>query len=168
MNSAKPSKPLNDVFPNYGGNNKPSANKTLYHRTHTKPKADTAGKVEPITSRQWRSARYASTGRNAMTNVEERMMQVSKNRYTLQLMGGRNLGAIQAFIRKNDLEGKAVYYSAKLNHKNWYMLVYGNFSTAAQAHAAARDLPPTLRRLHPWVKSYRIVHDEIRLRRIVT
>lgn len=130
--------------------------------------------MEPITLHDPRLAPTASPiaatahARNAMTAIETQMMTVSKKHFTLQLMGGRNLTAMEAFITKNHLQGKAQIYSAKLNHEKWYMLVYGNYSTVAAAQMATRDLPSSLRRLHPWVKSYRIVHDEIRLRRLVT
>ena len=71
-------------------------------------------------------------------------------------------------MRQNGLIDKAQYYSANLNHEKWYMLVYGEYANAVQARAAIPQLPAALRARHPWVKSYRIVHDEIRLRLIVT
>jgi DamX protein len=108
------------------------------------------------------------TNRHGLTHTEKTMMQVSKQHYALQLMGGRNIAAMQSFMKKHHLLGKAQYYSASLNHEKWYMLVYGNYSTAMRAHSAAHSLSPSIKALHPWVKSYRIIHDEIRLRRIVS
>ncbi len=103
-----------------------------------------------------------------MTPVEEQIMKVSKEHYTLQLMAGLHLAAIKHFIQQHDLEGKAHYYSTRLNHEKWYMLVYGNYPTAMSAKAATHRLSLSLRKLHPWVKSYRIVQSQIHLNRIVS
>lgn len=174
LNNAKPSEPIAKVLPNYKRSNQA---KTVIRsmRKNTAPAASepastTKPTVEPITSRYHRSNTTTAwnQGRGAITATERRMMEVPKRHYTLQLMGGRNLPAIRSFVRKNHLEGKAEFYSAKLNNKNWYMLVYGNYSTVSQARNAEKDMPLALRKMHPWIKSYRIVHDEIRLRRIVS
>ena len=181
LNAAVPDKPLNEVLPNYGGDQqtKPkSVIKSLQKKSNdnaTTTNMDSGSKVEPITSLDKRltpksvpTTTALSEARNAMTAVETRMMEVPKQHFALQLMGGRNLNAIKAFVKKNDLAGKAHYYSAQLNHETWYMLVYGDYSSDIRAHAALRDLAPALRQLHPWVKSYRIIQDEIRMRRVVS
>jgi len=110
---------------------------------------------------------HKRAGRAGLTAAEVRLLGISSKRYTLQLMGGHNLDAIKTFVKKHRLEGLTQYYSAELRGQKWYMLVYGNYPSAIRAHAAAEQLQQPLRTLHPWVKSFRSIHKEIRLRRIV-
>lgn len=172
MNNSTPDKPLNQVLPNYNkapDEKSKSVIKSLQKKTDDAPVTDSSGKVEPITMNQpHKPSPIQSAARYAMTDAEARMMAVPKQHYTLQLMSGRNLAAINEFVRSHNLQDKAMFYSAQLNHENWYMLVYGDYSSIADAQMAARDLPESMRQLHPWVKSYRIVQDEIRQRRLVT
>ena len=198
LNKAVPKKSLNSVLPKYGqSGKKKSVIKSLQKEkdawrnedeesrgsgntvappitgpSRRSSRSYSGSSVEPLThlntSRMLPNGKPVTVAQGGMSETEQSMMQVPQQHFALQLMGGRNATAIQSFIKKHALQGKAQYYTATLHHEKWYMLVYGNYSTAMRAHTAAQKLSPSLKALHPWVKSYRIIHDEIRLRRIVT
>lgn len=105
---------------------------------------------------------------NQLSSAERWMMQHPAKHYSLQIMGGRDVKAIQNFIAQNHLQGKAHYYSAELQGQKWYMLVYGDFSSAKQAFKASKKLPQDLRSHHPWIKSYAEIQKEIKDREIIS
>jgi len=107
-------------------------------------------------------------GMATLTPTEKKLMDVAANHYTLQLMGSHDLSDLQRFVKANKLEGKATYYRATFHNSPWYMLIYGNYQSAMQAHTSALQLPVKLRNVHPWVKSYGTVQKEIRSREIVS
>lgn len=104
--------------------------------------------------------------RSSLSSSEKQLLKVKPQYYTLQLMGSHDLRAIQDFMRRHELEGKAKYYRATFRHEPWYMLVYGTYSSISKAATAAKQLPTTIRTLHPWVKSYRVVQKEILTRKV--
>ncbi len=197
LNAAVPEKPISEHLPNYGkkrdaNRSKPKTiinslpeksvspapandtNKDVGSSPGTEPLTQAPKRPRAITDPRLardagpRTTYFASHARAGITASEERLLNVSSQRYTLQLMGGRNLNAIKAFVKGHHLESMTRYYSAKLRGQKWYMLLYGNYPSAIRAHAAAQQLPKPLRTLHPWVKSFRAVHKEIHLRRIVS
>lgn len=104
----------------------------------------------------------------SLTQTEEGLMQASASHYTLQLMGTHSLAAVKSFIRRHKLAGKARYYSTKFHGTKWYMVIYGQYPTISQADAASRALSRSLRKMHPWVKSYGVIKREIKEQRIVS
>jgi len=105
---------------------------------------------------------------HSLATGEQVALNVSQTHYTLQLMGGTNLAVIKKFIASHHLDKKVQYYSAQLNHETWYMVIYGDYPNMETAHAAMEEMPDYLRALHPWVKSYRTVHDEIRFHEMIS
>ena len=129
-----------------------------------------ASNARPMTAKMMKSNRAARrampmarlAARRAITATEQTLLRVSADQFTVQLMGGRSIAAMQAFVREHHLAGLTKIYTAKYRNKTWYMLVYGKYSTAMRAHTAVQQMSPNLRSLHPWVKSFRVVHQEIR------
>lgn len=72
--------------------------------------------------------------------------------YVIQLMSCVNVGNVTNFIKNNNLSGKAYYYKSNINGKAWYTLVYGNYSTEAQARSALHNLPANIKNLRPVVR----------------
>lgn len=108
------------------------------------------------------------TGRQALTATEQILLRVPTKKYALQLLGSYDLAAVNGFVKKHHLAGLTEVYSTTLRNKKWYVLVYGKYPTVISARTASVQLPGSLRSLHPWVKSFRVIHQEIRLRRIVS
>jgi DamX protein len=72
--------------------------------------------------------------------------------FTIQIMGVRAPQLLETFIAENHLSD-ATYYRTKLNHQDWYVLVYGNYPSSEEAKAALAKLPEEVRRQQPWVRS---------------
>ncbi len=84
------------------------------------------------------------------------------NRYTLQLLGTHNIGAVQDFIREQGSIDAFGYFKSKHNDKDWYVVVYGSYRNRSEAIAAAESLPKDIRDLNPWARSARGIQDDIK------
>ena len=121
--------------------------------------AVTAGEVALTESPQ-------SASRSALTAVEATLLHKSSSHYTLQLMGSHNLTAVREFMLRNDLYGKAKYYSATYHGRQWFMLIYGDYSSVSAAREAVKEMPNSLQARKPWIKSYNTVQKQIRSRKL--
>lgn len=72
--------------------------------------------------------------------------------YTLQLIGLSNERAMRTFIANNSLRQFAGFYRSKLNGKDWFVVLYGQYATPEAAKTAIAQLPPTVRGQKPWVR----------------
>lgn len=108
------------------------------------------------------------TGRQAITATEHALLRIPAKQYTLQLLSSHNLAAVKTFIRQHHLAGLVQVYSATVHNKSWYTLIYGKYPSVMRARDASQQLPSSLRAMHPWVKSFRVIHRQIRQRRIVS
>ncbi len=82
--------------------------------------------------------------------------------YTLQMLGARKEKSVVEFIGSRADKNSLYYFSTIYKEKPWYVVVYGNYTSRDKAIAAVASLPADLRRLNPWARSVRGVHDDIR------
>lgn len=166
MNSVAPAKPLHEVLPNYKKANTRSRGyegaPPLSKRRTRQSAPRLLGATKPVIVSR-RGATYQPAVGVARAAMEARLLQTSPTHFTLQLMGSRDLHAIDKFIARNHLQKTARYYQVKYKGNAWYRVVYGDYKTSSQAHVALHNLPATLRAQHPWVKSYRSVQKEIKM-----
>ena len=87
---------------------------------------------------------------------------MSADRYTLQLLGGANKSAIESFVKQNGSYRKMGYFETSHQGKPWYVVVYGDFSSRAQAVAAVGNLPAQLKSSNPWPRSAADVQSKMR------
>lgn len=78
--------------------------------------------------------------------------------YTLQLMGSRNLNALEHFVAKNNLTKSAHIMTTVYQGNPWYIITYGEYQTTSQAKIARHQLPLHLQKLHPWVRPKSTIH----------
>ena len=69
--------------------------------------------------------------------------------------------AIQAFIERHKLKGKAVYFHRLRDGKDWYILVYGSYSGYSKAKQAVKQLPYTIQKAKPWARTFGAIHAEL-------
>ena len=81
--------------------------------------------------------------------------------YTLQLTAGTDKKAIEAFIKRHNLKGKAAYFHQMREGKNWYILVYGSYSGYSKAKQAINQLPLALQKVKPWTRTFSAIHAEL-------
>lgn len=74
------------------------------------------------------------------------------NQYTIQLASSRNKKSIKKSYNENNLKDKGGYYHYVRNGVNRYALIYGAYKTVAEANAAIKKLPQSLRKKTPWIR----------------
>lgn len=71
--------------------------------------------------------------------------------FTLQIMGSHEHASISKVLRAHKLEpDKAGIVHTRLNNKDWFILVYGSYSSRDKARAAVNTLPKGLQITKPW------------------
>lgn len=71
--------------------------------------------------------------------------------FTLQVMGSHERLALTGVMHDHKLSPDvAAVLHTRLNNKDWYILVYGSYSTPDKARAAVRTLPKSLQLSRPW------------------
>lgn len=126
-----------------------SHTKAMQAKVTARNKAVATSKIKPLTKN------------SPYSEAEKCLLAIPKTHYTLQLVGANSSKHIQAFIKMHGLQGKASYYQTYNNGKPWYVIVYGNYKTKAQAQAALKKLPTAVQAQHPWPRDYATVHAAI-------
>ena len=93
------------------------------------------------------SRTQASTGESSWIKA------MPNSHFTLQLLGGANKEAVQKFIRDNGHMHKMGYVETSRQGQPWYVVVYGDYASRAQASAAVGNLPSKLASAKPWIRS---------------
>jgi len=83
-------------------------------------------------------------------------------RYGLQLTAAHDEEAVQAFIERHGLSGRAIYFRSWHEGRPWFCVLYGTFPDEAAARAARDRLPAGLRPEETWVRSLRSVQRDLR------
>ncbi|KOC91119.1 SPOR domain-containing protein [Winslowiella iniecta] len=79
--------------------------------------------------------------------------------YTLQLSSASRSDTLNAWAKKQNLNGYHVYKTTR-NGQPWYVLVSGSYATPADAKRAVSSLPAEVRAQSPWVKPVSQVKKE--------
>ncbi len=102
-----------------------------------------------------------NTESNITNNQEGWLWSQDPSHYTLQLAAGTDKKAIQAFIKRHGLRGKAVYFHRIRDGKDWYILVHGSYPGYSKAKKAISELPLALQKAKPWTRSFSAIHAEL-------
>ena len=103
----------------------------------------------------------ATTDQNSEIKGRDWISRQDPRYFTLQLASSLDKAAIIHLIHKQRIERRAAYYSTRQNGRTWYSLVYGSFTTRGSAHQTLRNLPRSLRRNHPRIRSFGEIHSQI-------
>ncbi len=90
---------------------------------------------------------------------EEWIARQDPAEFTLQVMSGGNEQALVAMLERESLNGDVAYFRA--DGETRYTALYGVFRTQAEAEAARAELPASLQRVKPWVRSFGVVQNLI-------
>lgn len=74
------------------------------------------------------------------------------NTYTIQLLGVSQEHKAKQFIAAHKLGAKARIIHSERDKKDWYVVMYGEYTNRQQAIAAAAKLPAELRNTTPWIR----------------
>ena len=94
-------------------------------------------------------------------NQEGWLWSQDPSHYTLQLAAGTDKGAVQAFIKRHNLKGKAVFFHRLRDGKDWYILVHGSYSDYSKAKQAISQLPAAVQKAKPWTRTFGAIHAEL-------
>ncbi|MDM8557600.1 AAA family ATPase [Candidatus Parabeggiatoa sp. HSG14] len=93
---------------------------------------------------------------------EDWLYRQAPNAYTLQILGAYDHLTLKSFLAKYNLKEVAMFKTSH-NNKDWYVLLYGIYSTRSQANAARKELPAALQKdTKPWVRSLASVQKTIK------
>ena len=62
------------------------------------------------------------------------------------------------FAKTYKLTGRSAIYSTVLDKKAFHVVIYGSYRNRAEAAAAVATLPPQVRILKPFARSYADIH----------
>lgn len=91
------------------------------------------------------------------SSANKAMSKTARTGYTLQLIGLSDKKRLESFVHTNHLQGKIDYVHTQKNGKDWYVVLYGHYTTAAQARQAIAVLPKGVQALNPWVRNMNTV-----------
>jgi len=96
------------------------------------------------------------------TAREQWLLSLNPKQYTLQMIGARDEPAVQAFISQYPSLKQVAYYRTLYKGKDWFVVVFGQFSTKAEARLATASLPKKLVASKPWIRPLSQVQADIR------
>ncbi|WP_437612652.1 SPOR domain-containing protein [Erwinia sp. V71] len=135
----------------------PQAVKPLQpHQTAQHPASTQPHKVAPAKPAASKPVEKAS--KPAATASHASASTPSGN-YTLQLSSASRSDTLNAWAKKQNLNGYHVYKTTR-NGQPWYVLVSGSYATPADAKRAVASLPAEVRAQNPWVKPVSQVKKE--------
>ncbi len=82
--------------------------------------------------------------------------------FTLQILAAKSEASVIKFLKSAASSQKMYHFETMVKNQPWNVIVYGQYSSRAAAHAAISKLPIKLRRLKPWVKSIKSVKNSIK------
>lgn len=102
-----------------------------------------------------------------LSKEEKDLLALDKHTYTLQLLGARYEKNIKDFISRHGIDRNAYTYRTKLSGKDWFVVVYGKYSSKEEAKAAIASIPNSLKHenLTPWIREVDSIHQDIRQNR---
>jgi DamX protein len=84
---------------------------------------------------------------------EDWLLKQPPGHYMLQLLATRNEILLLQLIAENHPDGLVAYYKDHIKARDWYILLYGKFSTRQTALDAIGSLPKEYQGNHPWPRS---------------
>lgn len=82
------------------------------------------------------------------------LSQQNPQDYSIQILGSHTLEGVSRFIRQYEVDGDMALYLTEHQNRDWYVLLYGVYSSRQAAKQALRQLPNPLRQqTKPWLRS---------------
>lgn len=96
------------------------------------------------------------------TAREQWLLSLNPEQYTLQMIGARDEPAVQDFISQYPSLKQVAYYRTLYKGKDWFVVVFGQFSSKIEAKQATASLPKKLVASKPWIRPLSQVQADIR------
>ncbi|MFK5986136.1 MAG: SPOR domain-containing protein, partial [Pseudomonadota bacterium] len=103
----------------------------------------------------------ATTTAKKIVKSQNYILQQPDSFFTLQLLGSSNNSAIQKVLTKHKDHQKLFGYKSIRKSKDWYILIYGSYSSKQKAQQAYKKLPKSLKTTKPWVRNIKSVKQQL-------
>ena len=90
--------------------------------------------------------------------------QAEKN-WTIQLLAFTQKDQVERFIKDNELNNTAYFFEPNVNGEVFYKLLYGSYDSKIQAEFARQNLPKSLTKHGPWLRTLASVHQVTKVER---
>ncbi|MGD8566677.1 MAG: SPOR domain-containing protein [Gammaproteobacteria bacterium] len=84
--------------------------------------------------------------------------------FTLQLARSDELDWLLSFAKRQPMLKQTAYFTEIKDGKKWYYLIYGNFKNRQAAEAEIKNLPKSLKKWAPWVRSFSELQAKMNLK----
>ena len=127
---------------------------------------ETGNLINTPTKKELKSSQIEQVMTDSVKQSRDWIKSRDSNHYTLQLDGvateeAFNLLAKVLYIRNYQaLLGLHIFQNANSGGK-WFSVIYGDFETKARALAALKNMPPTLAKLSPQIRSYTAIQQDL-------
>ncbi len=92
---------------------------------------------------------------------EQGLLARDPTHYTLQLLGAYHAKPLRNFIKQVELPKEIWYVHTHHHHKDWYVVIYGDYATRQEAEYAVSQLPDMVKQHQPWVRSIASIQNAI-------
>jgi len=130
----------------------PSVSKTEANAVEQQESLPVKEPIKPVEAKQLQS----SLRRNHAW-----VKQNNGQRYTLQLIGVTTEQSAQTFIARHKQVKDLYYFKNKRNNGDWYSVIYGDFAGKKEAIEATKNMPLSLTKIKPWVRSFESISKEL-------
>ena len=167
----KVQKPKEEI--NQTNDAKPSASEKPRQTTKTVEKVEPKQKLAASESEKPKSAartiikqpkpKKATESNIKVTQGTKWVLSQNPGNYSLQLMAvvkDQKSALLKTINKYPELKEKFHYFPSTKKGKEWFVLLYGNFSTLDEAKKAAKKLPKKFAK--PWLRSFKLLHKEIK------
>ena len=95
---------------------------------------------------------------------EQRLLDMPKSQYMLQLFGAYEEERVREFVKQYVGRLSITYFETRHQDRPWYVVVTGPYDNREQAKAGISVLPVTLQRQKPWARSVDNIQLDIKKR----
>ncbi|MGK0441106.1 MAG: septal ring-binding cell division protein DamX/type II secretory pathway predicted ATPase ExeA [Pseudohongiellaceae bacterium] len=92
---------------------------------------------------------------------EQRIMNLPRNAYMLQVLGARKEESAVALVKKYTNRLPVTYFETVLKNKPWFVVLLGPYDNRDKALSAVQQLPQALQKQKPWARSVSGIQAEI-------
>ena len=85
----------------------------------------------------------------------------SASGYTIQLVGAHNRKIVERIAESSGLSESIVIYRGQLDGRAWHVLLYGIYSSLAEARSTLQELPAEIRSYQPWIRNLSDVRENL-------
>lgn len=89
------------------------------------------------------------------------LMTRNAKHYTLQLMAMRKEDSVLSQLKKIDDKSRYAIFITQRKGRSLYILLYGDFTNSKEAALAQQELPASLRKNKPWIRTFSGMQTEI-------